>query len=64
MDRVRIGMVGARFGATLHLQNLLPMRGRQVEIVGVCSRGRESADAFARRFEIPFATTDFRALLR
>jgi predicted dehydrogenase len=63
MNVVRIGMVGARFGATLHMQNLLPMRGRQVEIVGVCSRSRESADAFARRFEIPFATTDFRALL-
>jgi predicted dehydrogenase len=63
MDIVRIGMVGARFGATLHMQNLLPMRGRQVEIVGVCSRSREGADAFARRFGIPFATTDFRALL-
>ncbi len=63
MDIVRLGMVGARFGATLHLQNLLPMRGRQVEIVGVCARSRESADAFAQRFGIPFVTTDFRALL-
>ncbi len=63
MDVVRIGMVGARFGATLHMQCLLPMRDRQVEIVGVCSRRRESADAFARRFGIPFATSDFRALL-
>jgi predicted dehydrogenase len=63
MDVVRIGMVGARFGATLHMQNLLPMRGQQVEMVGVCSKNRESAQAFAQRFEVPFVTTEFRALL-
>jgi len=63
MDVVRIGMVGARFGAALHLQNLAPLRGGQVEIVGVCSVNRESAEACARRFEIPFVTTDFTALL-
>ncbi|HYL80484.1 MAG TPA: Gfo/Idh/MocA family oxidoreductase [Candidatus Acidoferrum sp.] len=63
MDVVRIGMVGARFGATLHMQNLIPMRGQQVEVVGVCSKSRESAQAFAQRFEVPFVTTEFRALL-
>jgi predicted dehydrogenase len=63
IEVVRIGMVGARFGATLHMQNLASMRGRQVEIVGVCSRSPESAEAFAQRFGIPFVTTDFRALL-
>ena len=63
MDIVRIGMVGARFGATLHLMNLAPLRGGQVEIVGVCSVNRESAEACARRFEIPFVATDFAALL-
>jgi predicted dehydrogenase len=63
MDVVRIGMVGARFGAALHLQNLAPLHGGQVEIVGVCSVNRESAEACARRFEIPFVTTDFTALL-
>ena len=63
MDVVRIGMVGARFGAALHLMNLAPLRGGQVEIVGVCSVSRESAEACARRFEIPFVTTEFAALL-
>lgn len=63
MDVVRIGMVGARFGATLHMQNLIPMRGREAEVVGVCARSHESAQAFAQRFEIPFVTTEFRALL-
>lgn len=63
MDEVRIGMVGARFGATLHLQSLAPLRGTRVQIVGICARSRESAEACARRFEIPFATTDLAALL-
>lgn len=63
MDQVRIGMVGARFGATVHLQNLAPLRGRGVQVVGICSKSRESAEACARRFEIPYVTTDLVALL-
>jgi predicted dehydrogenase len=63
MDVVRIGMVGARHGATLHLENLGAMRGQRVEIVGVCSQSRESAEACARRFNIPFVTTEIAALL-
>ncbi len=63
MDRVRIGMVGAGFGAALHLQTLAALRGRQVEFAGICSRTRERADTMAQRFGISFVTTDFRALL-
>src|SRR3990170_4188345 len=63
MTPVRIGMVGARFGATVHLQNLTPLRGTRVQIVGICSKSRESAEACARRYEIPFVTTDLTALL-
>lgn len=63
MDLVRIGMVGARFGATVHLHNLAPMRPTRVEVVGVCSRSRESAESCARRWNIPFVTTEFSALL-
>jgi predicted dehydrogenase len=63
MKSVRIGMVGAGHGATLHLENLSGMRGQRVEIAGICSQSRESAEACARRFEIPFVTTDFAALL-
>ncbi|MEK7220494.1 MAG: metalloregulator ArsR/SmtB family transcription factor [candidate division NC10 bacterium] len=60
---VRIGMVGARFGATVHLQNLAPLRGTRVQLTGICSQSRESAEACARRFDIPFVTTDLAALL-
>jgi predicted dehydrogenase len=56
-------MVGARFGAAVHLQNLAPLRGTRAEVVGICARSRESAEACARRFEIPFVTTDLAALL-
>jgi predicted dehydrogenase len=34
-----------------------------VEIVGVCSMNRGSAEAVARRFEIPFFALDFAGLL-
>jgi len=63
MEMVRIGMVGARYGATVHLQNLAPLRGTRVQIAGICSQSRESADACARRWNIPFVTTDLAALL-
>ena len=63
MDVVRIGMVGARYGATVHLQNLAALRGTRVQVTGICSQSRESAEACARRFEIPFVTTDLAALL-
>ena len=63
MQPVRIGMVGARFGATIHLQNLAPLRGTRVQVVGICSKSRDSAEACARRYEIPFVTTELAALL-
>jgi predicted dehydrogenase len=63
MDVLRIGMVGARYGATVHLQNLACLRGTQVQVTGICSKSRESAEACARRWNIPFVTTDLAALL-
>ncbi|HTU01829.1 MAG TPA: Gfo/Idh/MocA family oxidoreductase, partial [Candidatus Sulfotelmatobacter sp.] len=63
MNTVRIGMVGAKLGADLHLENLGAMRGRGVEIVGICARTRESAEACAKKYDIPFVTTDVAALL-
>ncbi len=63
MDVVRIGMVGARYGATVHLQNLAPLRGTRAQVTGICSQSRDSGDACARRWNIPFVTTDLAALL-
>ncbi len=63
MDPVGIGLVGAGFAAELHAHALAPLRGMRCELVAVCSRSRERAEAFARRFGIPHVYTDHRALL-
>lgn len=63
MNPVCIGMVGARFAADLHLRALEKLRGQKVEILAVCSKNRESAEAFAKRFQIPRVYTDYRQML-
>ncbi|HSC71276.1 MAG TPA: Gfo/Idh/MocA family oxidoreductase [Candidatus Methylomirabilis sp.] len=63
MDTVGIGIIGSRFAAELHAHALGKLRGSTCEILAVCSRTRESAEAFARRFKIPHVYTDHRALL-
>ena len=63
MSLLGIGLVGARFAAELHALALAPLRGRSCELVAVSARTPESAEAFARRFDIPHAYADYRALL-
>jgi predicted dehydrogenase len=63
MKTVGIGLVGARYGAKMHLANYAALPPGLVEVRGVCSRTRESAEAFAREAKIPFFTEDFAALL-
>jgi predicted dehydrogenase len=63
MEKIGIGIIGARFAADLHAHALGKIRGSKCEIVAVCSRTKESAEAFARRFSIPHSYTDHRALL-
>ncbi len=63
MDRIGIGIVGARFAADLHAHALSKIRGRTCEIVAVCSKTRDGAEAFARKFNIPHVYTDHRAML-
>ena len=63
MEKVGIGLIGARFAADLHAHALGKIRGSKCEIVAVCSKTRESAEAFAKRFKIPHVYTDHRAML-
>jgi predicted dehydrogenase len=63
MDTVGIGIIGARFAADLHIHALERLRGSKCEIVAVCSKTKESAETFARKFNIPHAYTDHRAML-
>ena len=63
MDTIGIGFIGSRFAAELHVAALNKLRGVKCEIVAVCSKTRESAEHFARKFNIPHVFTDHRAML-
>lgn len=63
MKKIGIGMIGSRFSADLHVRALEKMRGERCDYVAVCSRNRESAEAFAKLFHIPHVFTDYRQLL-
>jgi predicted dehydrogenase len=45
---IRVGIVGARFAAHFHWEGYRRLYGVPVEVVGVTSKSRESAEAFAR----------------
>ena len=63
MERTGIGIIGSRFAADLHAHALSKIRGSKCEIIAVCSKTKESAEAFARKFTVPHVYTDHRALL-
>jgi len=63
MEKIGIGMVGARFAAELHVRSYEKLRGVKLEILAVCSKSRESGEAFAKRYGIPFVYTDYRQML-
>jgi predicted dehydrogenase len=63
MKTLGLGLVGARYGARMHLANYAALPEGQVEVRGICSRTKESAEALAREAKIPFVTDDFDALL-
>jgi predicted dehydrogenase len=63
MKTLGIGLVGARFGARMHLANYARLPRDLVEIRAICSKTRESADALAQEARIAFVTDDFDSLL-
>jgi predicted dehydrogenase len=63
MKTLGIGMVGARYGARMHLANYAKLPRDLVEIRAVCSRSRESAEKFARDARAAFVTDDYDSLL-
>jgi predicted dehydrogenase len=63
MGKIGVGIIGSRFAADLHIHAYEKLRGQKLEIIAVCSKNRESADAFAKKFEIPNALTDYRQML-
>jgi predicted dehydrogenase len=63
MKALGIGIVGARYGARMHLANYTKLPGDLMELRGVCSHTRESAAAFAKEAQIAFITDDYDSLL-
>ena len=63
MTPLRIGLVGARFAAELHAVNYRPLRGSKVELAAVAARSRQSAEAFAKRHDVPRVFADYRRLV-
>ena len=63
MKPLGIGIVGARFGARMHLANYAKLPREAVTVNGLCSRTRETAEALARENQVPFVADNFDALL-
>ncbi|MFN3485783.1 MAG: Gfo/Idh/MocA family protein [Planctomycetota bacterium] len=59
MKTVRIGMLGSGFVAEFYMQGLADVNGQ--EVVLNYSRSPERARSFARRWKIPFSTTNLDA---
>ena len=63
MGVLRIGIVGARFAAELHAVNYAHLRPGKAELVAVCARTREQAEAFANHHDVARVFTDHRQLV-
>lgn len=63
MKKLGIGIIGARYGARLHLSSYASLPEGAAEVRGICSRTRTSAEALAREAKIDFVTSDVAELL-
>lgn len=59
---IRVGLIGAGWGARTHLPAFLELPG--VEMVAVCTAHQETAEETARRFGVPKAYWDYHHLVR
>jgi predicted dehydrogenase len=62
MDRsLEVGVVGVGFGAMVHIPTF---QSEGLEVIAVCARRQERAEAAARRFGIPHAFSDLGSMLK
>jgi len=62
MDSVRIGIIGTQFISTIHADSI-QRHVRGAQLVAAASPTRSHVEAFAAKFEIPNAFTDYRKML-
>ena len=63
MEKLRLGILGSRFVAHLHLSNYKNLMGKTMEVVAVAARTEESARNFAKTFDIPKVYTGYGKLV-
>jgi predicted dehydrogenase len=63
MGALGVGIVGAGFAGELHAVNFRPLMPSRVVLAAVCSRTRASAEAFAKRHDVPRVFGDVRGLV-
>lgn len=61
MKTIHVGLIGSGFVSEIHAQSLAQVAG--AKLLAAASPTRAHVEAFARRFEIPHAHTDYRKLL-
>jgi predicted dehydrogenase len=61
MSKVKVGLIGSQFGATLHIEGFAKVA--EAEVVAAASPNQAHVEEFARRHHIPDAYTDHRRLL-
>src|SRR5438477_239603 len=59
--RIRVGVVGVRYGSIVHIPGF---QSEGVEVVAVCASHHERAEEVANRFDIPHAFTDYDEMLQ
>ena len=63
MGKIGVGIIGSRFAADLHARSWERLRGEKVDLIAVCSKNRENAEAYSKRFKIPHVYTDYHQML-
>ncbi len=61
MSKVKVGLIGSQFGATLHAEALA--RVPDAEVAAVASPTRAHVEEFAKKHHIPQSFTDYKQLL-
>lgn len=60
-EKVKVGLIGSQFGATLHIEGF--QRVGDAEVVAVASPTKAHVEEFARKHQIPKTFTDYKQLL-
>lgn len=61
MDQVRVGIIGSAFSSNIHAEALEEVC--EARITAACSSNKGHVEEFARKWKIPWTTTDYRQLL-